>query len=170
MAPERHLQETRLHPGGVHLLDVLGRVSLLREERLERERHREDQKEQVAERHDPGRCCTVRAVFLRAVVAEADLVLVVEPRLIVLGPGRIEDPLAEASADSAEVVTERLAVVLAGERREQVRGRADEPVPDIEDGLDLIRQIRVMDERAGTRTPAAALSALARMFGEKFQG
>ena len=31
-----------------------------------------------------------------------------------------------------------------------------------EDGLDLIRQIRVMDERAGTRTPAAALSALAR--------
>jgi CheY-like chemotaxis protein len=49
------------------------------------------------------------------------------------------------------------------------RFRVDRPdvlVSDLvmpqEDGLDLIRQIRVMDERTGTRTPAAALSALAR--------
>jgi hypothetical protein len=48
-----------------------------------------------------------------------------------------EHPLAEAPADSAEVVTERLAVALARERREQVRGRTDEPIPDVEDGLDL---------------------------------
>jgi CheY-like chemotaxis protein len=34
-------------------------------------------------------------------------------------------------------------------------------MPD-EDGLELIRQIRAMDERVGRLTPAAALSALAR--------
>ena len=55
----------------------------------------------------------------------------------------------------------------AHEARERFRvDRPDVLVSDLvmpqEDGLDLIRQIRVMDERAGTRTPAAALSALAR--------
>ena len=55
----------------------------------------------------------------------------------------------------------------AHEARERFRAdRPDVLVSDLvmpqEDGLDLIRQIRVMDERAGTRTPAAALSALAR--------
>jgi signal transduction histidine kinase/ActR/RegA family two-component response regulator len=58
----------------------------------------------------------------------------------------------------------------AGSTREACeRFRRDRPdvlvsdlaMPD-EDGLELIRQIRVMDERVGRLTPAAALSALAR--------
>ena len=55
----------------------------------------------------------------------------------------------------------------AHEARERFRrDRPDVLVSDLvmpdEDGLELIRQIRAMDERAGRLTPAAALSALAR--------
>ena len=110
MAPQRHLQEARLDPRDVHFLDVLGGVPLLGEERLERKRHGEDQQEQVAEGHDLGRGRAVGAVLLRAVVAEADLVLVVQPLLVVLRSGCVEDPLTEALADGTQVVTERLAV------------------------------------------------------------
>ena len=55
----------------------------------------------------------------------------------------------------------------AQEARERFRSdRPDVVVSDLmmpnEDGLELIRQIRAMDERSGHSTPAAALSALAR--------
>lgn len=55
----------------------------------------------------------------------------------------------------------------AREAREQFRrDRPDVVVSDLmmpeEDGLQLIRQIRMMDERVGRLTPAAALTALAR--------
>ena len=55
----------------------------------------------------------------------------------------------------------------AHEARERFcRDRPDVVVSDLmmpgEDGLELIRQIRDMDERVGRSTPAAALSALAR--------
>jgi signal transduction histidine kinase len=55
----------------------------------------------------------------------------------------------------------------AHEARERFRrDRPDVVVSDLmmpnEDGLELIRQIRAMDERVGGSTPAAALSALAR--------
>ncbi|HSW65083.1 MAG TPA: hypothetical protein VLH56_17515 [Dissulfurispiraceae bacterium] len=140
MAPQRHLQEARLEPRGVHFLDVLGGVSLLLEEGLERKRHGKDQQEQIPEGHDFGRGRAVGAVLLRAMVAKANLVVVVKPLLVVLRSGRVEDSLAEALADCAQVVTERLAVAPAGERREQVGVRSDEPVPDIEDRLYLVLQ------------------------------
>jgi hypothetical protein len=39
-------------------------------------------------------------ILFGAVVAQADLVLVIEPLLVVLGARRIEDPLPEPLADS----------------------------------------------------------------------
>ena len=49
MAPQRYLQEARFDPCAVHLLYVFGRVALLGEERLQRERHREHEGEEVAD-------------------------------------------------------------------------------------------------------------------------
>lgn len=120
VAPQGHLQEARLDPRGVHLLNLVGGMSLLREEGFQRERDREDECEEVPKRHVIRRGCAVGAVFLCAVVTEADLVLIVKPLLVVLGPGRVEDPLAEPLADGAQVVTERLAVAFAGERCQQM--------------------------------------------------
>lgn len=73
-------------------------------------------------------------------VAQADLVLVVEPLLVVLGARCVEDPLAEALAHRGQVVADRLAVALAGEGAEQVRVRPDESVPGVEDCLDAVLQ------------------------------
>ena len=91
--------------------------------------------------------------------------LVVEPPLVVLGARGVEDPLAEALAHAAEVVAERLAIALAGERRQQMRLPADEAVPDVEDLLDLVlhhlvRQAQVLRRlrlRTG-RSPSSARS------------
>jgi len=116
MAPQRQLEQTGFHPGVVHLIDLLGLVPLLGEERLQGERHRENEREQIAKRHDGRRGgSAVGLILLGTMVAEADLVLIVEPLLIVLGLGRVENPLAEALADSAQIVTQRLAVALAEE-------------------------------------------------------
>jgi hypothetical protein len=123
MAPQSHLQEAGLDPRGVHLLDVLGGVPLLSEKRFEGERYGEDQQEQVAKGHDIGRRRAVGAVLFRTVVTEADLVLVIEPLLVVFGAGSVEYPLPEALANCTQVVTERLAVAFASERREQGKYR-----------------------------------------------
>ncbi len=138
MAPQGELEEARLHPRCVHLLDILGRVALLPEERAKRERHGEDEREKVAEGHDRRRAGLIGLVLLRAVMPEPDLVLIVEPRLVVLRARGVEDPLAEPLADRTEVLAERLAVRLRRERSKQVRVRADEAVPDVEDRFDVV--------------------------------
>jgi hypothetical protein len=68
-------------------------------------------------------------------VAHADLVLVVEPSLVVVGAGGVQDPAAEATPDGGQVGLVGLAVG-AGEGGQQVGVGADEPVPDVEDLLD----------------------------------
>jgi hypothetical protein len=60
-----------------------------------------------------GRGGAVGHVLLRAVVPETDLVLVVEPALVVLCARGVEDPATEALAHCGEVVAEGLAVGLA---------------------------------------------------------
>src|SRR5690606_8941770 len=91
--------------------------------------------EEIAKRDDRARAHAVGPVLLRAVVPEADLVLVVEPGLVVLGPRGVDDPSPETPPHPREVVADRLAVG-AGERRQQVRRRAHEAIPDVEDALD----------------------------------
>ena len=115
-------------------------MPLLGQERPQREGDRKDQGEEVAERDDVGRGGAIGAVLLRPVVAQRDLVLVVEPALVVLGPGGVEDPLAEPLPHRAQVVPEGLAVGSRGEGGQQVRMEPDEAVPDVEDRLDLVLQ------------------------------
>jgi hypothetical protein len=126
MAPERELEETGLHPGIVHLVDILGLVPLLGEERIQGEGHRENEREQVTKRHNRARIYAIGLVLLRAVVAQPDLMLMVEQLLVVLGAGSIENPLTEAFAHTAQIVPQRLAVALAEEGLEQLRLRTDE--------------------------------------------
>ncbi len=84
-----------------------------------------------------GRRHAVGPVLLRARVAQADLVLVIEPGAVVAGRARIADPLAEARAHAAQVVRVGL-TVSAAEVVHEVGVRADEAVPDVEHGLDLV--------------------------------
>lgn len=63
--------------------------------------------------------------------------LVVEPLLVALGSGRVEDLLAEPLANRANIITNRLAIVFAGERGEQAGGQAYEAVPHVQYGLNL---------------------------------
>ena len=68
-------------------------------------------------------------------MAQADLVLVIEPGLVVVGCGGVQDPLAEAAPDRGQVALVGLAVGVA-EGGQQVGIGGDEAVPDVEDLLD----------------------------------
>jgi len=71
-------------------------------------------------------------------MAAADFVLPGEPCLVVVRPAGIEDPLAEALAHRVEIGPDRLMRLRIAEIGEEVRRAADEPVPDVENGFDLI--------------------------------
>ena len=51
-------------------------------------------------------------------MTQADLMLIIEPFLIVLRTGRIENPLAEPLTHPAQIIAERLAVTFTEERLE----------------------------------------------------
>src|SRR5438105_2541644 len=73
-------------------------------------------------------------------MAQPDLVLVIEPGLVVVGPGRVENPLPKAFAHSRQVISIWLAGRLVAEKSDQERMRGDEAIPDIEDILHLVFQ------------------------------
>src|SRR6266700_6043536 len=73
-------------------------------------------------------------------MAKPNLVLVIEPGLVVVGPSRIENPLSKAFANGSKVVSIRLASRLVAESIDKERMRGDEAIPDIEDILNLILQ------------------------------
>src|SRR5687768_3699878 len=52
MAPQGDLQKAGFHPSVVHPIDLLGRMSTLRQKRAKGERHRKAQQKQIAKRHD----------------------------------------------------------------------------------------------------------------------
>src|SRR4029453_8921677 len=92
--------------------------------------------EHVAQRDVVGGAGAVGAVLAGAVVAQADLVLVVEAGLVVVGGGGVEDPAPEAAPHGRQVGGVGLPVG-AGEGGQEVGVGADEAVPDVEDLLDL---------------------------------
>ena len=72
----------------------------------------------MPERNERGRRRTIGLVLLCPVVSHSNLVLVVEPCLVIFGLRGVENPLAEAPSHGAQVVAERLAAPLVRERHE----------------------------------------------------
>src|SRR5262249_55216954 len=102
--PERCLQDHRLPPRIVHPVDDVGRVAGLGEERPHRDDDRRAERKQVARSDMAERMTMISLVFLGSMVAQSDLVLIVEPGLVVLGAGRIDDPLSEAFRNRTRVI------------------------------------------------------------------
>src|SRR5579883_1578152 len=77
-------------------------------------------------------------VLAGTMMAPADLVGPGKPRRVILGPAGVENPLAKALAHGIEISADRLAGPGVAEISQKMRRRADEAVPNIENGLDLI--------------------------------
>ena len=89
---------------------------------------------------DGDRVDAVGAVLPDGVVPPADLVLQVEPALVVARRGRVEDPLPEALAHLRQVARVGLAGLRVAEVAHELRRGRDEAVPDVEHVLDLRAQ------------------------------
>ncbi len=140
LAPQDDLEQHGLQPGLVHLVHLLGAVPLLGKEGLESGRDGVNKGGQVAITHVIDGVHPIRAILARPGMAQPDLVLVIEPGLVVVGPSCIENPLSKTFADGRQVVSIRLASRLVAEKIDQERMRGDEAIPDIEDGLHLVLQ------------------------------
>src|SRR5215216_1292322 len=79
----------------------------------------------------------VGLVLLGGGVSEGDLVVVVEPLLVVGAPAGVEDPLAKPLAHARQVLGVRLPSLGVGEVVDQVRVVPHEAVPQVQDLLDL---------------------------------
>ncbi len=75
-----------------------------------------------------------------AVMPKTNFVLVVEPFLVELRIGRIENLLAKPFAHGAQIINVGLAVLFVGEVMQQVRRSADEAIPHVKDSVGLVRQ------------------------------
>jgi hypothetical protein len=82
----------------MHGLHIFGTMSLLGQELSHRRRNRVDEADEVAKRDLLGRADAICLVLLDPRVPERDLLLVVEPCLIVGTAASVEDPLTEACA------------------------------------------------------------------------
>src|SRR5215216_2015358 len=83
-----------------------------------------------------GSLDAVRAVLAAARVAYPDLVLVVKPSLVELGPGGVENPAAEPPPHGGQICLVGLAV-RGREGGQQMGICPHKAVPDVENGLDL---------------------------------
>lgn len=126
LAPERDLKDDRFHPRLMHLLDLLYAVALLCQEWFQRSHDRIDERRQIAIADIVNRGDFVSLILGGAVMASPDLVLVVQPFLIVVGRRRIENPLAEPFAHGGQVFAIRLTVRLLPEIVDEVRLRGME--------------------------------------------
>jgi hypothetical protein len=72
-------------------------------------------------------------------VAQGDLLLVVEPLLVVGVLASVQDPLLEALAHPFEIPGVRFSA-RAGEVADQVGVRPNEAIPEVQDFVDLILQ------------------------------
>ena len=134
------MQDHRFPPGVVHAADDLRRVAFLREIRLHRNHDRGAESEQVAGANVPEGMPVIRLIFFRAMMAQADLVLIVEPGLIVLGVRGVEDPLAETFPHGSSIGGVDLASLGIFVIGAQMRVVENDAAPGIEKVVDLIRE------------------------------
>src|SRR5581483_4333212 len=83
-------------PRVIHAVDDFRWVALLCEKRLHRDHDGGAEREEIAGADVAERVAFIGLVLFRTVMSEADLVLIIEPGLIVLRPRGVEHPLAEA--------------------------------------------------------------------------
>lgn len=105
---------------------------------LHRDRDREDEREHMSHRDVGRRRYAVGRVLSGVVMAAAYLVLVGKPGLVVFRATRIQYPLAEALAHRVEIGANRLIGFGIAEIGEEMRRPANEPVPDVENCVDLV--------------------------------
>jgi len=86
-----------------------------------------------------GVSCAPSVRFFLARVEQGDLLLVVEPLLVVGSPAGIQDPPLEAFAYPLEVARVRFYATV-GEVADQARVRPDEAIPEVQDLVELILQ------------------------------
>ena len=120
----------------MHGLDLLRSGATFGQEWFQSGRNRDEQSEDIAQGNVVRRLNAVGAVLSPASVSYADLMLVIKPVLIELGPGGVDDPTPEAAPNGRQVRLVGLAV-RAGEGSQQMWIGTNEAIPDIEDGLDL---------------------------------
>jgi len=138
ITPERHLQQNGLGPGLVHLLNLVLGVSSGSEKWTKRRDDGEDERRKVTKRNVLHRIHSVRLILAGAVMAPANLELVVEPALVVFGSGRLENPLPETLAHLGKIPLKGLSVRAVREIVQQVRISTDEAVPDIQDLVSVV--------------------------------
>lgn len=138
MRPENHSQQDTLAPGVEHLLDIFRAMSLLRKEGLESRRDGEMKSCEVAEVNNRNALHSVRTVLADGVVPTSDLELVIQPVLIVVAFRCVEYPLTKAFSNGSEIVAEGLSRLSVAEVLHELRGGANEAVPDVENIVNLV--------------------------------
>ena len=87
----------------MHSLHLIGRGPTVSQKWLQGGRNRYEQGKDVVQRNMVGGLDAVRAVLAAAGVTYADLVLVVKPSLVELGPGGVENPAAEPPPHGGQI-------------------------------------------------------------------
>src|SRR5579884_4044864 len=104
-APERNGEDDGFKPGLMHLLHLFGAVSLFCQEGLHGCRDGVDEGDQVAMVDRRDGVDPICLVFLRILVAQADLLLIVKPCLVVGTVAGIQNPLPEAFAHGSQILS-----------------------------------------------------------------
>jgi hypothetical protein len=87
----------------VHLFYFLGSVSLPGKERFNRCCYRIDKSDKIAAADVWDRLYVIGSVLLGSVVPQTDLILIVQPDLVIVAVAGIKNPLGEAFSNCSKV-------------------------------------------------------------------
>jgi hypothetical protein len=115
-------------------------MSTLGEECAHRHHDRRTERDNVARTDMAERMGVFGLIFLAAVMPQPDLVLIVEPGLVIVGARGVEYPLVKALGDRCRVVGIDLVGPLVFVVGAQMWVISDDPTPGFEQIVDLIGQ------------------------------